>query len=211
MPTALKSSLLHPASVLPLPLFPILSKSSSLGLQCQLTLCLSALHHSLSSQTSFSSSLTHVRPHQSFVAERVSAHINPSPPLTYCIVKGREAEREGKRMTGCDTSMILLTLIFFFPPSHSPFIPPGERGLEVCCHGDRPPLSLDLCICVRVRHNGHVPAAAIPELHSQDHHPHTRLTIPRAQTQRQTAPPTNQHSRTRGSHGGAALGFIMCL
>lgn len=181
-----------PASVLLLPLFPILPKSSSLGLQCRLTLCFSALHHSLLSQTSFSSSLTHVRPHQSFAPERVSAHINPSPPLTHCIVKHREIQRESEWQ-------------------HVTFSSTGERGLEVCCHGDRSPLPVDLCVCVRVRHNGHVPAAAIPELHSQDHHPLSRLTVPQPQTHWQTAPPTNQHSRTRGSHGGAALGFIVSV
>lgn len=105
-------------------------------------------------------------------------------------------------------------MTFFAYPILHPFHPSsctGERGLEVCCHGDRSPLPVDLCVCVCVRHNGHVPAAAIPELHSQDHHPHSRLTVPLPQTHWQTAPPTNQHSRTRGSNGGAGLGFIVSV
>lgn len=52
----------------------------------------------------------------------------------------------------------------------------GERGLEVCCYGDRSPLSLDLCVCLRVRHDGHVPAAPFPELHSENHQ-HARLIV----------------------------------
>lgn len=185
-------------SALPLPLLP---KSSSQGLQCQHSLCLSALHHSLSSLTSFSSSLTRVRPHQSCVAERVSTHINPSPPLTPCTGRGIGREWEWEHVRECDSAHFNLSL----HPIQNPFCPlpfTGERGLEVRCHGDRPPLSVDLCVCVRVRHIGHVPAAALPELHSQDHHKLARLTIPRPQARWRTAPPTNQHSRTKAGGGG---------
>lgn len=68
--------LLFPPS-LPPPLSP---KSSSEGLQCQ-------QQPFLWSPLSFPSSLTCVGPHQSCVAERVSARINPSPPLASRIGK----------------------------------------------------------------------------------------------------------------------------
>lgn len=42
---------------------------------------------------------------------------------------------------------------------------PGERGLEVRRHGDRPPVPLDLCLRLCLRHHRHVPAASLPELH----------------------------------------------
>ncbi len=110
-------------------------------------------------------------------------------------------------------SVILLTLNFL--PIPNPFCPSpstGERGLEVRCHGDRPPLPVDLCVCVRVRYNGHVPAAALPELHSQDHHQPARLTIPRPRTRWRTAPPNQSAQQDKGRRlGGAGLGFIVSI
>lgn len=77
------------------------------GYSVSTPLCFSALHHCLSSLTSSPSSSTRVGPHQSCVAERVSAHINPSPPLTRCIGKGRRVVRERTTMS----DVILLSLI----------------------------------------------------------------------------------------------------
>lgn len=210
MPTTLKSSLSwHSAWFVSYPP-PFLPKSSLLGLQCQHTLSLSLPSITLSSLASFPSSLTRVEPHQCSVAGWVSAHINPSPPLTLCIVKDRYWENERE----CDSPHLNLPLY----PIPNPFCPSpstGERGLEVCCHGDRPPLPVDLCVRVRVWHNGHVPAATLPELHSQDHQ-HARLTIPRPQnTLTDSSPPTSQHSRTRPEvgrcRGGGRVRVLMCL
>lgn len=54
-----------------------------------LSISLPSITHAL-----LSSSLTHIRPHQSLVDEQVSAHINPSPLLTHCIVKSKETKGE---------------------------------------------------------------------------------------------------------------------
>lgn len=42
---------------------------------------------------------------------------------------------------------------------------PGERGLEVRRHGDRPPVPLDLCRRLCLWHHRDVPTASLPELH----------------------------------------------
>lgn len=99
-------------------------------------------------------------------------------------------------------------------PVPNPFCPSpstGERGLEVRCHGDRPPLPVDLCVCVRVWHNGHVPAAALPELHSQDHHQLARLTIPRPRTRWRTAPPNQSAQQDKGRRWGGWVWVLLCL
>ncbi len=106
MPTALKSSLSwHNAWCVspppPSPPPPPLPRSHHGRGYSVSTLCVPALHHSLWSLTSFCSSLTCVGPHQCCVAERVSAHINPSPPLTLCIGKGWGVDKE--RMRRCET------------------------------------------------------------------------------------------------------------
>lgn len=72
-------------------------------------------------------------------------------------------------------SVIVLTIALIFSPHPHPDSA-GERGLEVRCDGDRPPLPVDLCVCVCLWHDGHVPAASLPELHSQDHQQPARLT-----------------------------------
>lgn len=57
----------------------------------------------------------------------------------------------------------------------------GERGLEVRGHGHRPPLLVDLRLCLRLRHRRHVPPAALPELRHQlsaaarPGHPHLQI------------------------------------
>lgn len=106
-------------------------------------------------------------------------------------------------------SVILLTLIYLLPSPPTPEST-GERGLEVRCHGDWPPLPVDLCVCVRVRHNGHVYAAALPELHSQDHHQPARLTICRPWTWWQLPQPIS----TAGQGlevGGGGVWVLLCL
>lgn len=131
---------------------------------------------------SFSSSLTSAGPHQSSVSIPVSAHINLSPPLTFFEPEATEKELKDVRLWFHSTQS--------FSPSNSPLpnYSTGERGLEVCRHGDRPPLSVDLCVCLCVRHTGHVPAAPLPELHSKNHRKYCRLTLLHPQKLWKTAP-----------------------
>lgn len=86
----------------------------------------------------------------------------------------------------------------------------GERGLEVCCHGDRPPLPVDLCVCVCLRHIGHVHAAALPELHSQDHHQLARLTTPPAMHTLTDSSPDQSAQQKKGQRLGCGRvwGFL---
>lgn len=79
------------------------------------------------------------------------------------------------KVTKNSPSVIMFAITLILSPHTHPESA-GERGLEVRCDGDRPPLPVDLCVCVRLRHDGHVPAAALPELHSQDHQQPARLT-----------------------------------
>lgn len=39
----------------------------------------------------------------------------------------------------------------------------GDRGLEICCHGGRSALPVDLCNRVRGRDAGPLPSASLPE------------------------------------------------
>lgn len=67
---------------------------------------------------------------------------------------------------------------------------------------------MDFCVCVRVRHHGHVPAAALPELHSQDHQQLARLTTRESPAPRWTASPS-QHGRTEAwSWGWLGGGWV---
>lgn len=185
--------------------FPSLFKLSSQGSQFQNTLCFSPSSISLQSLTSFSSSLTRVRPHQSCVAERVSIHINTSPPLTLRLVKGRRVGRMIMSMTGLESG-ILLTLIFLFTLFHNhrwartgsmlPWWSTASSCGSLCLYACSARWA---CSCSRSSRT----TQPRPSTCQVDHFSPATITLT-------DSSPTNQHSRTWAG-GGGWVWVLMCL
>lgn len=212
MPTSFKSSLSWHSAwhvSLPVPILLLLLLSPQVIIA---GVTVSAPAASLPSITllsllSFPSSLTCVGPHQSCVAERVSAHINPSPPLTRRIGKccGVDKERM-QNVRKCEYAHLNLSLN---PPPPKPRIHRWARigstlpwWLTASSCG-----SLCLCACSAqwacfCSHSSRITQSRPSPAHQADHLQATNMM---------TAPPANQHSRTRaGGVGGDGVWVLLC-